>query len=118
MATPRGLMTTLAAWSALSVAGGAVLWATGRSDFTRNFGRQTLAWGVVDAAIAGWGASRPPADIGRLRRILVVNSVADVGYLVLGAAAVRSGRSGDGAAILVQGGFLLALDTHYAYHLR
>lgn len=30
---------------------------------------------------------------------------------------MRRGWRGDGAAILVQGAFLLALDSHYAYHL-
>lgn len=117
-ATPRGLMTTLAAWSATSVVGGAALWAAGRTDTQRHFGRQTLAWGMVDAAIAAWGASRPDPDVERLRTILLVNCVADVGYLGLGAAAMRRGLRGDGAAIVVQGAFLLALDSHYAYHLR
>lgn len=117
MATPQGLVRTLGLWSAASIVGGAGLWATGRSDTVRHFGRQTLAWGAVDAAIAGFGARRPPADIPRLRKILLVNCVADLGYLALGAAAVRRGWRADGAAILVQGGFLLALDSHYAYRL-
>ena len=117
MATSRGLLRTLCAWSAVSMAAGASLWATGRSDTVRHFGRQTLAWGAVDAGIAAFGASRPAADPRRLRTVLLVNSVADLGYLALGAAAMRRGWRGDGAAILVQGAFLLALDSHYAYHL-
>ena len=117
MATPRGLLTALGAWSAASIAGGAALWAAGGTDTWRKFGRQTLAWGVVDAAIAGWGAAHPPTDIERLRKILLMNCAADVGYLALGVYAYRSGRHGDGTAIAVQGAFLLALDSHYAYHL-
>lgn len=117
-ATPAGLLRTLGVWSAASVVGGAGLWATGRTPAVRHFGRQTLAWGLVDAAIAGFGAARPPADIPRLRRILLLNCLADIGYLGLGAAMVRKGRRGDGAAIVVQGAFLLALDSHYAYHLQ
>lgn len=116
-ASPRDLLTTLGAWSAVSIAGGAVLWAKGGTRNQRNFGRQTLAWGLVDALIAGWGATHPPADIDRLRKILLVNCAADVGYLALGAYTYRSGRHGDGSAILVQGAFLLALDSHFAYHL-
>lgn len=118
MATSRGLLTTLGAWSAVSVVGGGALWAKGRTEFARRFGRQTLAWGVVDAAIAGFGASRPAPDPARLRTVLLINCAADVGYLALGALAVKRGWRGDGEAIFVQGAFLLALDSHYAYHLE
>ncbi|MFN8184127.1 MAG: hypothetical protein U0R23_06870 [Candidatus Nanopelagicales bacterium] len=118
MASSQSLMRTLGAWSAVSVVGGAAVWAAGRSPQARAFGRQTLAWGAVDAAIAGFGASRPAPDPRRLRRILLINCVADLGYLALAAVAWRSGRTGDGAAIAVQGAFLLALDSHYAYHLE
>jgi hypothetical protein len=109
-------MGTLAAWSAASIVGGGALWAAGRTPAVRAFGRQTLAWGAVDAAIAAFGASRPEPDPVRLRRILLVNCVADVGYIAAGAALRRS-RPGDGAAIMVQGVFLLALDSHFAYRL-
>lgn len=118
MATPDGLMRTLAAWSAVSIVGGGAVWAAGRAPQVRAFGRQTLAWGAVDAVIAGFGATRPDPDPRRLRTILLLNCVADVGYLGLAAAAWRKGRTGDGAAIAIQGAFLLALDSHYAYHLE
>ena len=118
MATSQGLMRTLATWSAASVVGGAVVWAAGRDPQVRAFGRQTLAWGAVDAVIAGFGAMRPDPDPRRLRTILLLNCVADVGYLGLAVGAWRRGRTGDGAAIAVQGAFLLALDSHYAYHLE
>ena len=55
-----------------------------------------------------FSATRPEPDPRRLRRILLINCVADVGYLALAAAAWRKGRTGDGAAIAVQGAFLLA----------
>lgn len=100
------------------MATGAAMWAFGGSDSRRRFGRQTFAWGAVDAGIAAWGAARPPADADRLRRVLLINCAADVGYLALGAYAYRQPRwRADGAAIVVQAAFLLALDSHYAYHL-
>ncbi len=92
--------------------------ARGRTGFARNFGRQTLAWGVVDAAIAGFGFTRPAPEPARLRRVLLINTVADVGYIALGVMAVRRGLRGDGEAVVVQGAFLLALDSHFAYHLE
>jgi hypothetical protein len=47
-----------------------------------------------------------------------VNCLADVGYISLGLWAWRSERfRADGAAVVVQGAFLLALDSHFAYHL-
>ena len=90
---------------------------------TRGFGRQTAAWGAVDGAIAYVGARRRtakgPTDPRRLRRVLLVNAGLDVGYLAAGAALVRHGRwRGDGAAVLVQGAFLLLLDTTAAHRLR
>lgn len=111
------LNRVLGTWSAASLIGGAALWAGGRNEPARRFGRQTFAWGVVNAGIAAWAASRPTPGNDRLRKILMINAGADVGYLAAGAALYRSGRRADGAAVLLQGGFLLALDTHYAYHL-
>lgn len=118
MATAQGLNRTFATWSALSLISGAALWAGGRNDQSRRFGRQTFAWGVINAGIASWAASRPAPDLARLRRILLINSVADVGYIAAGAVVYRKGLRADGAAVMVQGAFLLALDGHYAYHLR
>lgn len=118
MANHRQLLATLGAWSAGSVLGGGALWRMGKTPAGRDFGRQTLAWGAVDALIAGFGASRPAPDPDRLRKVLLINCVADVGYMALGAYALRQQRwRADGAAILVQGAFLLALDSHFAYHL-
>ena len=107
------LTTVLGSWAAGSVAVGAVLAAR---PATRGFGRQTAAWGAIDGAIAAVGARnrrrRGPTDPARLRRVLLVNAGLDVGYLAVGAALLRSARwRGDGAAVLVQGAFLLALDA-------
>jgi hypothetical protein len=119
MATPESLTRTLTAWSAVSILGGGALWASDRTGGVGRFGRQTVAWGLVNGAIAAYGRTKTDHDIVRLRRILMVNAVADVGYLAAGV--WLSGKDkyrADGAAVLVQGGFLLALDSHYAYHLK
>lgn len=135
------LTSALLAWSAASVAVGATLAVAGRSrksDEVTAFGRQTAAWGVVDALIAGAGVlsrrRRGPlcgdeADkkIRALRTLLLVNAAADVGYIAGGALLIARGHkgrktlrmsAGDGAAIAVQGAFLLALDLSQARQLR
>jgi len=114
------LTRVLGGWAAASVAVGAALAAR---PVTRGFGRQTAAWGAVDGAIAFVGsrrrARRGPTDPARLRRVLLVNAALDVGYLAAGAWLVRDGRwRGDGQAVVVQGAFLLLLDTTAAARLR
>ena len=113
------LTRVLGAWASASVAVGALLSVPAR---TRGFGRQTAAWGAVDGAIAYAGsrrrAAKGPTDPGRLRRVLLVNAGLDVGYLAAGGWLVRDGRwRGDGLAVLVQGAFLLVLDTTAARRL-
>jgi hypothetical protein len=119
------LLLSLAAWSTWSIAVGGVLWRVGRRDGERalgDAGRMTLAWGLADAAVAGWSASRlrrrASIDVvGRARRMAVLtgaNALLDVGYLVAGVRlAARSRRRGDGVAVAVQGLFLLYLDARY-----
>lgn len=107
------LTRVLGTWAAVSTALGAAL---ALRPATRGFGRQTLVWGAVDGAIAWVGirrrASSGPTDPDRLRRVVLVNAGLDVGYVAAGAWLVRDGRwRGDGAAVLVQGAFLLVLDT-------
>jgi len=136
----REITTLLSVWAAGSVIkGGAIALLgkrTGREQWMR-FGRQTAMWGAVDALIAGAGAlsrsrrgdltpEEVDAEARKLRRLLLINAAADVVYIAGGAhIAVRAGRSGtsfrmgrgDGIAILIQGAFLLALDTTYARKL-
>ena len=105
------LTRALSVWAAGSVLAGGLL-----ARRSPGFARQTALWGVVDGAIAAAGAAKRrrtgPADRRRLRRVLLVNAGLDVGYLAAGAWLVRDGRwRGDGQAVLVQGAFLLALDS-------
>lgn len=111
------------------------------------FGRQNALWGAVDGviAVAGVAARRrrlsrlPETDRSaaadderrRLRRILVVNAGLDLAYLAGGSALVLGydridarfpGRGsqavGNGLAVVLQGSFLLVLDTVFARRLR
>lgn len=119
------LTRVLGGWAVGSLVLGAVL---SLRPGTRGFGRQTAAWGAVDGAIALVGArrraARGPTDPARLRRVLLVNAGLDVGYLAVGVALLRlpaaraRGLLGDGAAVLVQGAFLLVLDSAAARALR
>jgi hypothetical protein len=119
------LTRVLGGWAAGSLAVGAAL---ALRPATRGFGRQTAAWGAVDGAIALVGARRRaakgPTEPARLRRVLLVNAGLDVGYLAAGLVLVRHpaararGLRGDGVAVLVQGAFLLVLDSAAARALR
>lgn len=114
------LTRVLAAWAAGSVLVGSALTLSPR---TRGFGRQTAAWGAVDGAIAWAGVRgrrrKGATDPGRLRTVLLVNAGLDLGYLAIGARMRRTERwRGDGLAVLVQGAFLLVLDTAAAARLR
>jgi hypothetical protein len=140
VAVEKNLTAALVAWSVASIAVGTPLALIGRKTDNAQvskFGRQTAAWGAVDAAIAGVGLltrlrrgalSEDQADheIRKLRRLLVINAVADLGYIAGGMAIIGRSRrglpslrmgAGDGAAIAIQGAFLLVLDVSQAVNL-
>ena len=118
------LTTALLAWSAASVVAGAAVAVLGRranNEQLVSFGRQSAAWGAIDALIAGGGVlsrrNRGPLTVAEemkkargLRRLLLVNAAADVGYVVGGLLVQARGRkgqktlrmdAGDGVAIAV-----------------
>lgn len=126
----------LARWALMSMAVGGGLWldgARGGDPWRRAFGQQTLAWGAIDAGIAAFGDRRRRARLAALddpldpevqrrertglRRLLLVNAGLDVGYMAGGRAWARSGdpaSRGHGAAVTVQGLFLLVFDLWHA----
>lgn len=123
----RALGTTVAAWGAANVVGGSALAVSGRGPGVSAFGQQCATWGAINLAIAGfgfWRSRSKPADLPRLRTILLVNAALDVGYMAVGVALIGSVRGrtdphaevrrGHGAAIIVQGAGLGAIDTVYA----
>ena len=135
-ARERALARLTVAWGLASVGVGVAV-ATSADPWRRAAGRQTAGWGAVDLAIAvvaGRLQDRrmrrlpdpyAPEALGRervaLRRVLVVNTVADLGYVVLGARLARDSRprvAGAGVAIVVQGAFLALHDGHHAARVR
>lgn len=122
------LVRTLAAVGGSSVLAG-LLAARSGSATVRAFGRQTAGWGAIDLAIAGVATLRPPpASATKLRKVLLVNAGLDVGYILGGAhlmwhrprfgGRITAGESrAHGAAIVIQGGALLILDTVHARQL-
>lgn len=119
------LVAALAAWATWSTGLGAVLWGVGRRDGVRGLvgaGRVSVAWGLADAGVAGWGAWRSrgaggddPARARRMAMITGANALLDVAYVAGGVRWARvPGRRGEGWATTVQGLALLYLDTRYA----
>lgn len=118
----RRLPRQLGAWAAVSVVAGCALERAGRrrdDQALTGFGRQCLLWGVVDGGIAALGQATVHRHIerSRLRRILLANAVADVAYVAGGLLWARRGTPaarGSGAAVALQGTFLLVLDVSHA----
>jgi hypothetical protein len=121
------LVRRLAVLGASGVGVGTVLALGGRTAGQRSFGQQTAAWGAIDLAIAGLGAARRPAPptAERLRTVLLVNAALDVAYVAAGAHVAYHRPSlrgrvepdqalGHGAAVVVQGALLFALDLLHA----
>lgn len=124
------LARTLTAWSLTSLAAGGLVLARRPGARGTGFARQTVAWGAVDLVIAGLSLRRRDpvvderAEATSLRRLLLLNAVLDVGYVTTGVLLWRAGSvrgtdsRGDGAGVVVQGAFLLVLDTLCAARLR
>jgi hypothetical protein len=118
------MMLVLGSWAGGSVAIGGYQALRG-NRFVRFVGYQNLAWGVIDGAIALYGAwdlarkrSDPERDWGAevraFRRLLLINAGLDVLYITAGAFLLRQGKDarwrGTGLGIVIQGTFLLLLD--------
>ncbi len=135
-ARERSLARTTVGWGVTGVAAGLAL-ATSADPWRRAFGWQTAGWGAVDLGIAAvanrlqtrrmgrlpdpYAAAALEAERVTLRRVLVVNTVADIGYVALGVVLARDPRprvSGSGVAIVVQGAFLALHDGFHAAGAR
>jgi hypothetical protein len=126
----RAHLMRLLAWGAMSVVVGTALFSMivvrrSGSVLLRHFGIQTLAWGLVNLAIAGIGmlrlTERDLAGATRLDRLLWFSVGLDVGIMAAGvtlalagwALARRMGAVGAGIGVVVQGAALLALDLRF-----
>ena len=132
----RRLGVALAVWGAGSTAVGGLLSWRGKSRAMRAFGRQTAGWGFIDGLIAAVAHVRnnnrtePPGeeDAIKLRRALLINALLDVGHVAGGVVLLTQSNRlanvvrwpsnysaeelrGDGLAVVIQGGFLLAIDS-------
>ena len=128
----RALARTTGVWAAGSIASGLAL-AVRRDPWWRAFGLQQLGWVAADFGIVGaltltqrrrmakldnpYAPAVLERERRRLRTILWVNVAADAGYCVVGLLLSRRAErraAGAGAAIVVQGAFLLAHDSYHA----
>lgn len=118
-------------WGALSVGVGTAILAllkfrSQESKLLRHFAIQTLAWGLVDMAIAVWaqrGAHlRDLAGAIALDRFVWLNVGLDAGYVAVGVTLAiigwkldrRLGLVGAGSGVIVQGCALALLDLQLA----
>ncbi len=95
------------------------LWFTHR-EFWRGFWLVSGIWCVVNSAIALAGLMGEPAEPPALRRLLLINAGLDVAYIAAGAILMSRPAPtlrGPGAAVVVQGFFLLIFDTVHALGL-
>ena len=77
------------------------------------FWSMNIFWIAIDLGIVVWALLDPIVEVEAFRRVLAINGGLDIAYLVTGLILVtRRDRlaSGFGAAILVQGAFLLIFD--------
>lgn len=100
--------------------------------FIRGVALHAVLWGLIDAALAGWGffrASRESrkypdeyrevAQTIKLRRILVINAILDTVYILAGTALFvffpdNLFLRGNGAGIVIQALFLFVFDLSHA----
>ncbi|HKJ38309.1 MAG TPA: hypothetical protein VJ972_06010 [Anaerolineales bacterium] len=133
------LARRLLVWSALSVIVSTLTYFSA-VPFLRGLGIQFFAWGVIDGAIAVFGArasakkkrnvqeterAESEANDARwLSRILWINTGLDVLYILGGLWLMQTWGAnnpiwqGHGVGIIVQGGFLFLFDFYHAGMLR
>lgn len=98
--------------------------------FAAGVGVQAIAWGVIDAVIAGLGlrgSNRGSADAdlrrARLTKLLGINTLLDILYISAGVALwlIFPGNrfiSGNGFGVIIQGAFLFGFDLIHMTAIR
>ncbi len=128
------MMTQLLFWAGLSFGAGAPMMLSTR-EWVRAFGGMTVAWAVINALIALFAQrgvrrkAQQNADAATQRqwmrqlvRLLWMNAVLDVGYILVGVGLTLWDPAnrmlhGFGWAVMVQGAFLLLFDAWHGYRL-
>lgn len=119
-------MTVLMSWGIGSVATGIPM-VLSSDPLTRDVGIQNIAWGAIDAGIAGFGlygrqktiagGYDPETERRKFQKVLGINALLDIGYMGGGIAMMASKNDklyGHGLGILTQGAFLFLFDgVHY-----
>ncbi len=134
----RTAMQILGGWSLANIAAAGIQYraSDGRD---RYFHEMTLMWNAVNLGIAGLGywRARHPLDLTLadaidkqrgIEKLLLLNTGLDAAYIMTGVYLVNRGNDitregerlqGYGAAIILQGSFLLAFDmVYYFFHTR
>lgn len=119
----RNAMMVLGAWGGGSIGVGAVQMFS-KNLVTKNFGLQNIIWGAVDLGLATYGIHNMEKKIDRnewdpakerleFRKILFINTLLDVLYMVTGYLLIRTSKDkfvGHGYGIATQGAFLFLFD--------
>ncbi len=119
-------------WGAFSVGTGLVAGLLITHPFVRGVALHAILWGLIDAGLAGWGFLRASRESQKypdeyreveqtlkVRRLLVVNTLLDIGYFIAGSAVTVIFRDdpfllGNGVGVIVQALFLFAFDLSHA----
>ncbi len=108
------LMTWSLPWIGVGIVG---LWASNEA-YWKGFWGMSAAWGLINTGIAYAGLLGSEPDPAGLRTTLLINAGADVLYVAGGLYLLSRPEDtwrGSGAAVIVQGAFLLAFDLLHAF---
>ena len=105
------------AWMMASIIG---MWASVRRGFWNAFWFMTGLWCAINAAIVVWSMLAPPSELEPFRQLLLINAGLGVGYVAAGLVLVTRRKPllrGFGAAVLIQGGYLILADLAWWWWL-
>ena len=108
------LMTWSLPWIGFGIVG---LWASNES-YWKGFWGMNAAWGLINTGIAYAGLLGSEPDPAGLRTTLLINAGADLLYVAGGLYLLSRPEDtwrGSGAAVIVQGAFLLVFDLLHAF---
>ena len=112
-------------WGLCSMIGG-VTFIFFDNPFMSAVGFQFIIWGFIDSLIAigpriyRWVRNNEHTEnLNKLKKILIVNSFLDIGYIVIGFIIFIgffeiNQYNGHGLGVIIQGAFLAVFDTYYA----